>query len=31
MNQKAYIEIRSAAGGDEAKIWADDLVRMYSR
>ncbi|MCJ7828047.1 PCRF domain-containing protein [Patescibacteria group bacterium] len=25
------IEIRSAAGGDEAKIWADDLVRMYSR
>ena len=29
--QKAYIEIRSAAGGDEAKIWADDLLRMYVR
>ena len=28
--QKAYIEIRSAAGGDEAKIWADDLMRMYT-
>ena len=30
-NEKAYIEIRSAAGGDEAKIWANDLVRMYTR
>lgn len=29
MKQKAYIEIRSAAGGNEAKIWADDLLRMY--
>ncbi len=29
--QKAYIEIRSAAGGDEAKIWAADLMRMYTR
>lgn len=29
--QIAYLEIRSAAGGDEAKIWANDLVRMYSR
>lgn len=27
--QKAYIEIRPAAGGNEAKIWADDLLRMY--
>lgn len=27
--QKVYIEIRPAAGGDEAKIWAVDLVRMY--
>ena len=27
----AIIEIRSAAGGDEAKIWADDLLRMYLR
>lgn len=29
--EKAYIEIRSAAGGDEAKIWASDLMRMYVR
>lgn len=27
----AIIEIRGAAGGDEAKIWADDLLRMYLR
>ena len=25
------MEIRGAAGGDEAKIWADDLLRMYLR
>jgi len=25
------IEIRSAAGGEEAKIWADDLLEMYTR
>lgn len=25
----AIIEIRPAAGGDEAKIWAKDLLRMY--
>jgi peptide chain release factor 1 len=25
------LEIRAAAGGDEAKIWAADLLRMYSR
>ncbi|KKR30232.1 MAG: Peptide chain release factor 1 [Candidatus Woesebacteria bacterium GW2011_GWA1_39_8] len=29
--QKAFIEVRSAAGGDEAKIWASDLLRMYMR
>jgi len=29
--QKVYLEVRSAAGGNEAKIWAADLVRMYSR
>jgi len=30
MNQDlAIIEVRGAAGGDEAKIWADDLFRMY--
>jgi peptide chain release factor 1 len=27
----AIIEIRPAAGGDEAKIWAEDLLRMYTR
>lgn len=27
----AIVEIRGAAGGEEAKIWAKDLVRMYSR
>ena len=31
MLQTTYIEIRSAAGGDEAKIWATDLMRMYTR
>ena len=25
------LEIRAAAGGDEAKIWANDLRRMYTR
>jgi peptide chain release factor 1 len=25
------VEIRSAAGGDEAAIWAGDLLRMYQR
>jgi len=29
--QTAYVEIRSATGGDEAKIWATDLMRMYMR
>lgn len=27
----AIMEIRSGAGGDEAKIWAEDLLRMYVR
>lgn len=31
LNQKAYIEIRGATGGDEAKIWGNDLARMYLR
>lgn len=30
-NQTVYIEVRPAAGGDEAKIWANDLLRMYLR
>lgn len=29
--QKTYVEIRPAAGGNEAKIWARDLLRMYMR
>lgn len=31
MKQIAFIETRAAAGGDEAKIWATDLMRMYIR
>lgn len=27
----AIVEVRSAAGGDEAKIFANDLLRMYTR
>lgn len=30
-NQTAYLEVRGATGGDEAKIWASDLLRMYFR
>ncbi len=30
-NQVAYIEIRGATGGDEAKLWGTDLLRMYVR
>lgn len=30
-NQTAYIEIRGATGGDEAKLWGTDLLRMYMR
>ena len=30
-NDTAIFEIRGAVGGDEAKIWADDLSRMYLR
>lgn len=29
--QKVFLEVRGATGGDEAKIWAQDLVRMYLR
>jgi peptide chain release factor 1 len=32
LNPKSCIlEIRQGAGGEEAKIWADDLLRMYMR
>jgi len=27
----ALIEVRPGAGGEEAKIWAEELLRMYSR
>lgn len=30
-NSPAIIEIRGAAGGDESKLFASDLLRMYSR
>jgi peptide chain release factor 1 len=30
-NQTCYLEVRGAAGGDEAKLWASDLLRMYYR
>jgi peptide chain release factor 1 len=30
-NQTVYVEIRGATGGDEAKLWGQDLLRMYSR
>lgn len=29
--QTVYLETRGATGGDEAKIWAQDLSRMYFR
>jgi peptide chain release factor 1 len=30
-DKDVIVEIRSAAGGDEAAIWAGDLLRMYER
>lgn len=30
-NQVCYLEIRGATGGDEAKLWGGDLLRMYIR
>lgn len=30
-SQTIYLETRGATGGDEAKIWASDLFRMYFR
>lgn len=29
--QTVYLEVRGATGGDEAKIWGGDLIRMYLR
>ncbi len=31
LHQNAILEFRQGTGGDEAKIWADDLLRMYLR
>jgi len=30
-NRNIIIEIRGAAGGEEAKLWGEDLLRMYTR
>lgn len=30
-NQTCYLEVRGATGGDEAKLWGVDLLRMYLR
>lgn len=30
-NRNVILEIKGAAGGDEAKIWAEELLRMYMR
>lgn len=30
-NRNIILEIRGAAGGEEAKLWGEDLLRMYSR
>jgi len=30
-DKNAIIEIRAGVGGEEAKIWADDLIRMYTK
>lgn len=29
--RNTILEVKGAAGGEEAKIWADDLLRMYMR
>lgn len=29
--RNALLEVNGAAGGEEAKIWADELLRMYTR
>lgn len=30
-SRNVILEIKGAAGGDEAKLWAEELLRMYSR
>ena len=31
MSEKVILEIRAGTGGEEAKIFAQDLLRMYQR
>lgn len=30
-DRNILLEVKGAAGGDEAKLWADELIRMYQR
>ncbi|MEK7571287.1 MAG: PCRF domain-containing protein [Patescibacteria group bacterium] len=30
-NRNIILELKGAAGGDEAKLWAEELLRMYTR
>ncbi|MEK7127799.1 MAG: PCRF domain-containing protein, partial [Patescibacteria group bacterium] len=30
-NRNLFVEIRGAAGGDEAKLWGEDLLNMYTK
>ena len=30
-SQTVYIETRAGTGGDEASLWANELLRMYAR
>src|ERR1044071_2457353 len=29
--RNVILEVKGAAGGDEAKLWSEELLRMYSR
>lgn len=30
-NKNIILELKGAAGGEEAKLWGEDLIRMYTR
>src|SRR5688500_3758148 len=30
-DKNIILELKGAAGGDEAKLWAEELIRMYTR
>src|SRR6185369_8918082 len=30
-DRNILVEVKGAAGGDEAKLWAEELLRMYTR